>query len=209
MGQGNRGMAFEKLINLSNEMYQREGVALINKRPTPVKVLKMVYGRVKDGYYESKSTVDYDGVYKGRAIAFEAKSTNEINRFDLKNIAQHQLDYLETTEKMGAICFFLIGFSKDQSVFAVPLSVIQSYVRMSQQPKGKKSIPRADFDIYGYLVEQTERAPVDYLQYVDEVVAPVMLDGMIQFDLDHQKIANNIETAKEKMENRKRKLLKA
>lgn len=86
MGQGKRGMAFEKLINLSNEMYQREGVALINKRPTPVKVLKMVYGRVKDGYYESKSTVDYDGVYRGRAIAFEAKSTNEINRFDLKTL---------------------------------------------------------------------------------------------------------------------------
>lgn len=76
MGQGKRGMAFEKLINLSNEMYQREGVALINKRPTPV----------KDGYYESKSTVDYDGVYRGRAIAFEAKSTNEINRFDLKTL---------------------------------------------------------------------------------------------------------------------------
>ncbi|TKI34391.1 hypothetical protein FC700_26965 [Bacillus mycoides] len=38
MGQGNRGMAFEMLINLANEMYQRGGVALINKRPTPVKV---------------------------------------------------------------------------------------------------------------------------------------------------------------------------
>lgn len=37
MGQGNRGMAFEKLINLSNEMYQRGRVALINKRPNPVK----------------------------------------------------------------------------------------------------------------------------------------------------------------------------
>ncbi len=209
MGQGNRGMAFEKLINLSNEMYQREGVALINKRPTPVKVLKMVYGRVKDGYYESKSTVDYDGVYRGRAIAFEAKSTNEINRFDLKNIAQHQLDYLERAEKMGAICFFLIGFTKDQSTFAIPLSVIQSYVRMSQQPKGKKSIPRADFDIYGYLVEQTERAPVDYLQYVDETVTPAMFDGMIQFDQDHKKVANSIETAKEKMTNKKRNLLKA
>ncbi len=209
MGQGNRGMAFEKLINLSNEMYQREGVSLINKRPTPVKVLKMVYGRVKDGYYESKSTVDYDGVYRGRAIAFEAKSTNEINRFDLKNIAQHQLDYLEKAEEMGAICFFLIGFTKDQSTFAIPLSVIQSYVRMSQQPKGKKSIPRADFDIYGYLVEQTERAPVDYLQYVDETVTPAMFDGMIQFDQDHKKLANSIEAAKEKMTNKKRKLLKA
>lgn len=110
---------------------------------------------------------------------------------------------------MGAICFFLIGFTKDQSTFAIPLSVIQSYVRMSQQPKGKKSIPRADFDIYGYLVEQTERAPVDYLQYVDETVTTAMFDGMIQFDQDHKKLANSIEAAKEKMANKKHKLLKA
>lgn len=33
-------MAFEKFINLSNEMYQRDGLAIINKRPTPVKVLQ-------------------------------------------------------------------------------------------------------------------------------------------------------------------------
>ncbi|EJS62424.1 hypothetical protein ICY_05181 [Bacillus cereus BAG2X1-3] len=91
----------------------------------------------------------------------------------------------------------------------MPLSVIQSYVKMSHQPKRKKSIPRADFDIYGYLVEQTERAPIDYLQYIDEAVGPVMFDGMIQFDQDHKKIANNIEAAKEKVANKKRKLLKA
>ncbi|MED2797895.1 Holliday junction resolvase RecU [Bacillus thuringiensis] len=184
-------------------------MALINKRPTPVKVLKSKGGRVLNGFYEAKSTVDYEGVHKGRAIAFEAKSTEKDTRFDLKNIAQHQLDYLEKAEKMGAICFFLIEFSKDKSVFVVPLSVIQSYVRMSHQPKGKKSILKADFDIYGYVVEQTERAPVDYLQYVDEAVVSVMFDGMIQFDQDHKKVANNIETAKEKMANRKHKLLKA
>ncbi|TKI34389.1 Holliday junction resolvase RecU [Bacillus mycoides] len=148
-------------------------------------------------------------MYKGRAIAFEAKSTENPTRFDLKNIAQHQLDYLEKAEKRGAICFFLIEFSKDKSVFAVPLSVIQSYVRMSQQPKGKKSIPRADFDIYGHLVDQTERAPVDYLQYIDEQGVIPVKDGMIQFDQDHKKVANNIEAAKEKMANKKRKLLKA
>ncbi|MCC2347188.1 Holliday junction resolvase RecU [Bacillus anthracis] len=209
MGLGNRGMAFEKLINLSNEMYQRGRVALINKRPTPVKVLKSTGGRVLNGFYEAKSTVDYDGVYKGRAVAFEAKSTQSLTRFDLSNIAQHQLDYLEKAEKMGAVCFFLIEFSKDQTVFLVPAAVIQSYVRMSHQPNGKKSISRADFDIYGYLVEQTERAPVDYLQYIDETVTPVMFDGMIQFDQDHRKVANNIEAAKEKMANKKRKLLKA
>lgn len=89
MGQSNRGMAFEMLINLSKEMYQREGVALINKHATSVKVLKSAGGRVLNGFYEAKSTVDYDGVYKGRAIAFEAKSTENATRFDLKNIAQH------------------------------------------------------------------------------------------------------------------------
>lgn len=124
-------------------------MALINKRPTPVKVLKSKGGRVLNRFYEAKSTVDYDGV----SVAFEAKSTESATRFDLKNIAQHQLDYFEKAEKMGAICFFLIEFSKDQSIFAVSLSVIQSYVRISQQLKGKKSIPRADFDIYGYLVD--------------------------------------------------------
>lgn len=31
MGLGNQGMTFEMLINLVNEMYQRGGVALINK----------------------------------------------------------------------------------------------------------------------------------------------------------------------------------
>ncbi|PGA33311.1 Holliday junction resolvase RecU [Bacillus toyonensis] len=209
MGQGNRGMAFEKLINLSNEMYQREGVALINKRATPVKVIKSKGSQVISGFYEAKSTVDYDGVYKGRAVAFEAKSTQSLTRFDLSNIAQHQLDYLEKAEKMGAICFFLIEFSEDQTVFLVPASVIQSYVRMSHQPNGKKSISRADFDIYGYLVEQTERAPVDYLQYIDDAVTPVMFGGMIQFDQDHKKVTNNIEAAREKMANKKRKLLKA
>ncbi|EEL50603.1 Holliday junction resolvase RecU [Bacillus cereus] len=209
MALGNREMHFEKLINLSNEMYQREGVALINKRPTPVKVIKSRGSQVTNGFYEAKSTIDYDGVYKERAVAFEAKSTKSLTRFDLSNIAQHQLDYLEKAGKMGAVCFFLIEFSKDHTIFLVPASVIQSYVRMSHQPNGKKSISRVDFDIYGYLVDQTERAPVDYLQYIDEAITPVMFDGMIQFDQDHKRVADNIEAAKEKMANKKRKLLKA
>ncbi|PEP10271.1 recombinase RecU [Bacillus wiedmannii] len=39
MGLGNHGMAFEMLINLANKMYQRGDVSLIDKCPTPVKVL--------------------------------------------------------------------------------------------------------------------------------------------------------------------------
>lgn len=36
MGQGNRGMAFEMLINLANEMYQRGGVGAMLMRDVPL-----------------------------------------------------------------------------------------------------------------------------------------------------------------------------
>lgn len=68
MGLGNRGRVLEMLINLSNEMYQRGRVALINKRPTPVKVIKSKGSQVINGFYEAKSTVDYDSVYKRSAF---------------------------------------------------------------------------------------------------------------------------------------------
>ncbi|MFK4316070.1 hypothetical protein ABH963_005653 [Bacillus sp. RC55] len=48
------------------------------------------------------------------------------------------------------------------------------------------------------------------MQYIDEQgIIPAMLEGMIQIDQDHTRVANNIEAAKEKMNNKKRKLLKA
>ena len=78
MGLGNHWMTFEMLTNLVNEMYQRGGVALINKCQTPVKVSVCWVGSMK-----LKSTVDYDGVYKGRAIEFEAKSTGNVTRFSI------------------------------------------------------------------------------------------------------------------------------
>ncbi len=80
-------------------------MALINKRPTPVKVLKSKGGRVLNGFYEAKSTVDYDGVYKGRAIAFEAKSTEKDTRFDLKNIAQASIGLSGESRKDGCDLF--------------------------------------------------------------------------------------------------------
>lgn len=55
-------------------------------------------------------------MYKGGAIAFEAKSTENPTRFDLKNIAQQQLDCLEKADKIGAICYFLIEFSLNRHI---------------------------------------------------------------------------------------------
>ncbi|CAM4359262.1 recombinase RecU [Bacillus manliponensis] len=164
----NRGQAFEHLINISNQMYKNARIAVMNKRPTPIKVLKTdKFGKIKESCWEAKSTVDYDGVYRGYAVCFEAKSVDVETRFDLKNIAAHQIDYLELAEKMGAICFFLIEFRKEKTIFLAPFSFIKEYVAAANAG-GSKSIPRAVFNDRAYLVKSTNRALVDYIQCIDE-----------------------------------------
>lgn len=168
MSQGNRGMAFEMLLNLINQMYTRQKVALINKRPTPVKVLKSKGTKVLSGFYEAPSTVDYDGVYRGRAIAFEAKSVG-IDRFDLKNLHQHQLNYLEKVTNMGGISFLLIEFRTTKQVFFVPYSTIKHYVYHASVG-GRKSIRLEELDVYAFEVRRTKRSTLDYLEWVDKLL---------------------------------------
>lgn len=166
--KANRGQAFEELINFTNAQYKSKRIALINKRPTPIKVIRSS-GNVINGVFEKKSTVDYDGVYKGKPICFEAKSTNERERFYLSKIEQHQIEYLEQAAANGAICFLLIEFKVFDEVFFVPFTTIRQYL-LQAQSGGKKSIPREDFEYYAYLVEKTKRAPLDYLLHVDTMI---------------------------------------
>ena len=63
---GNRGMTLEQDINLTNDYYKEKKIALIYKKPIPIKVLKInsTKTRILDGFYEKKSTLDYSGIYK-------------------------------------------------------------------------------------------------------------------------------------------------
>lgn len=171
MHYGNRGAAFESLINMANIQYDNAGIALVHKRPTPVKVLKSKGHKVTNGVYEAKSTVDYDGIYKGKAIYFEAKSVKG-NRFKLDNLHDHQMKHLEKTFNLGAVCFLLIEFSDSKTIYFVPYTVMKFYVDKSKAtyaPRGSKSIPQDDFDVYAYGVKSTNRSLLDYLYWVDEL----------------------------------------
>ncbi|QIW21210.1 Holliday junction resolvase RecU [Bacillus thuringiensis] len=174
MGYGNRGMAFELLLNNTCRMYKSANIAVFNKRPTPIKVIKTdKKSNITKSAWGSKSTVDYDGVYKGRAVYFEAKSTMETTRFPLDNISRHQIDYLKDTQDQGAICFFLIEFRTDHVIYFVPVSLVAEYYEAMLYDAGRKSIPRDEFNKRAYIVEQTDRAPVDYLLHVDKLEWPL------------------------------------
>ena len=94
----NRGMNLEENINLSNDFYIENKIALITKRPTPINVVKVDYtkgARIIDAYFEKQSTTDYNGLYKTKYVDFEAKVTKSKTSFPLANIYVHQIRHLK------------------------------------------------------------------------------------------------------------------
>ena len=50
----------------NRDNYMDKKIALIYKKPIPIKVLKInsTKTRILDGFYEKKSTLDYSGIYR-------------------------------------------------------------------------------------------------------------------------------------------------
>ncbi|WP_245979647.1 Holliday junction resolvase RecU [Mycoplasma struthionis] len=111
--QKNRGMLLESIINQTNIFYLTNKIALIHKKNLDINfkgvALEKNKLKLKDATIKSKSTVDYYGVYKGKFIAFEAKSTEEKN-FSLANVKKHQVEYLNLIESFYGLAFWIIYF---------------------------------------------------------------------------------------------------
>ena len=89
-----RGMRLENDINDSNKYYRELDKALIYKKPTPVQVVHVDYpkrqrAKITEAYYKTPSTTDYNGVYRGKYIDFEAKETKNKTSFPLFMIHPH------------------------------------------------------------------------------------------------------------------------
>ena len=166
LSAANRGMSLEEDINLSNEYYRDMGVALINKRPTPINIVKVDYSkgaRITDAYFEKQSTTDYNGVYKGKYIDFEAKNTKSETSFPLSNISEHQIIHLKNVIKHGGIAFFIICFQIKNEVYLLDASfVIEFY-----EKGGRKSIPYSVFKEKGVLIKQDYTPRLHYIDAVE------------------------------------------
>lgn len=67
--RGLRGSTLEDLINRTNEKYQENGLALIQKIPTPITPIRIDKDErhITLAYFDQKSTVDYIGAGTGPA----------------------------------------------------------------------------------------------------------------------------------------------
>ena len=71
--RGLRGSFLEEMVNLTNEKYRANKLALIQKVPTPIKPIRMdeQTRHITLAYFEQKSTVDYIGVVQGIPVCFD------------------------------------------------------------------------------------------------------------------------------------------
>lgn len=163
----NRGMDLENDINLSNEYYRDKNMALITKRPTPINVVKVDYSkgaRITDAYFEKQSTTDYNGVYKGKYIDFEAKSTKSATSLPLSNITPHQIEHLKRVIFHGGLAFFIIGFELINEVYLLDAMHVINFFNTLK----RKSIPYKDIKENGILINQGYNPRLYYLDAIEK-----------------------------------------
>lgn len=102
----NRGMTLEKELNLTNQQYRDRNIAVIHKKPTPIQVVKVNYpkrsaAKITEAYYRKSSTTDYNGVYRGYYLDFEAKETKNKTTFPLANFHEHQINHIIQASEHG------------------------------------------------------------------------------------------------------------
>lgn len=169
-GGNSRGMNLEKDINDSNQFYRECNRALIYKKPTPVQVVKVDYpnrkhAKIVEAYYKIPSTTDYNGIYKGKYIDFEAKETKSKTAFAFKYIHAHQMEHLKKVQEHGGIAFLIIRFCTLNETYLIDASIV---IEASLSLK-RSSIPYSLIKEKGYLIKESYMPRLKYLDLVDEI----------------------------------------
>jgi recombination protein U len=170
--KANLGMLLEDMLNEANQYYLDKGLAVIHKKPTPIQIVKVNYPSrneavITEAYYKTPSTTDYNGIYKGKYIDFEAKETNVTTSFSLNNVHPHQIKHLEEITKHGGIGFFIIYFKKLDEVYLLPFEVIKEF--WDKRNTERKSIPYQVFLERAHKIKISYMPMINYLKVLDEV----------------------------------------
>lgn len=167
----NRGMTLENELNISNEYYREIDKAYIYKKPTPVKITKVDYpsrdkATIKEAFFTVPSTTDYNGLYKGYYIDFEAKETKSSTSFALTNIHPHQIEHLKNIDRHQGIAFLIVRFTTLNETYLLPSKTFTNFLDGTD----RKSIPIDFFRENAYLIRDGYRPRIDYLKIVDNLI---------------------------------------
>ncbi|MBP3462504.1 MAG: Holliday junction resolvase RecU [Tyzzerella sp.] len=138
--RGLRGSTLEEFLNRTNEKYLEQGLALIQKIPTPITPVKIdkEHRHITLAYFDQRSTVDYIGAVQGIPVCFDAKECHT-DTFPLQNLHEHQVEFMKEFEKQDGIAFLIIYYSARNELYYMPFEEIQKFWSRAQEG-GRKSI---------------------------------------------------------------------
>ena len=165
-----RGMTLENDINDTNAYYLAHDIANIHKKPTPITIVDVSYpsrnkAKIVEAYFKVPSTTDYNGVYRGKYIDFEAKECRSKTAFPFSSIHPHQIKHLASVLSHGAIAFIIIRMVAYDIDYLIKA---EDFILFYNETT-RRSLPYDWIVTYGHAIERHYLIPVDYIKTIDAV----------------------------------------
>ena len=166
----NRGMELEEDINFANKYYLNNDIAVIHKKPIPIQIVEVNYpsrssAMITKAFYKTPSTTDYNGLWNGKYIDFEAKETNSATSFSLNNIHDHQIEHMQKILNHGGITFIIVRFKKIDRTFILPFKNFIFFHNRANNG-GRKSIKLSEFEKSAFELSFNYKIRLDYLKII-------------------------------------------
>lgn len=165
--RGLRGSTLEEMINRTNEKYRENGLALIQKVPTPITPINIdkETRHITLAYFDQKSTVDYIGAVQGIPVCFDAKEC-ATKTFALQNIHEHQVEFMLDFEKQQGIAFFLIHYTAEDILYYLRIQQLKEFWDRAKDG-GRKSFRFDELDPE-YIIKKKPGVLVPYLEMIQK-----------------------------------------
>jgi len=164
ISHANRGMTLEEDINETNRYYLEKNKAVVYKKPTPIQVVEQQKEIITKAFFKEPSTTDYNGLYQGKYLDFEAKETTIKTSFPLSNIHPHQVNHIKNIVNHQGIAFLIIRFTKLDKTYLLFGTDFLDFLENTT----RKSIPIAYFEKKAYLIHKKISPRVDYLEIIEK-----------------------------------------
>jgi len=170
ISRANRGRSLERLIEISNTTYRRQGRAVVHKVPTAWLPLRNGRGQIVSAKVQEKAVVDFLGVLAGgRAVAFDAKQNRGATRFPFDDRWAHEVAFIRDVIAAGGVGFLIVEQVAQDRIYLLPGPLLLK-LWDSAWRGGRRSIPLSVLETCP-VVGSAPGVPADWLTALERTGA--------------------------------------
>ncbi len=152
------GKNFEEQIEAIAEIYKFDKMAIVEKTPEPMKILKHIENGRFETVFLKSAQPDFKGTIKGgRTVVFDAKFT-ESTAISYQALSDHQREVLMQYDELGAMAFVLVGFA-DGNMYKIDIKTW----RNMKEIFGHKHIKQQEMEEHQLKAQHAPNGMIDFL----------------------------------------------